>query len=71
MRVTLEFTLPDEGEEHRAAVHANTLANAIWEMDALLRNLLKHGDSRFKTPEQLADHIRREYLCDCLNRLDY
>jgi len=70
MRVTLEFTLPDENADHRAAIHAPALAATVWDIDALLRNLLKHGDSRFKTPDQLAEYIRREHLCDCLNRLD-
>ena len=70
MRVTLEFTLPDESADHRAAIHAPMLAAAICDIDALLRNLLKHGDSRFKTPDQLAEYIRREHLCNCLNLLD-
>lgn len=70
MKVTLEFTLPDESADHRAAMYANTLAAAIWDIDALLRHLLKHGDSRFKTPDQLAEFIRREHLVACLNRID-
>lgn len=70
MKVTLEFTLPDESADHKAAIYATTLAAAIWDIDALLRNIIKYGDNRFKTPEQLAEYIRREHLVDCLNRLD-
>ena len=70
MRVTLEFNLPDESADHRAAMYANTLAATIWDIDAMLRNLIKYGDNRFKTPEALAEYIRREHLTEALNKID-
>lgn len=70
MKVTLEFTLPDESADHKAAIHAPTLAAAIWDIDALLRNIIKYGDNRFKTPEALAEYIRREHLIEPLDKLD-
>jgi len=70
VRVTLEFTLPDDSADHRAAMFAPTLAAAIWDIDALLRNILNYGDSRFKTPEQLAEYIRREHLVEALYKID-
>ena len=70
MKVTLEFTLPDESAEHRAAMFATVLSNAIQDINNLLIHLIKHGDSRFKTPEQLAEYIRRQHLVEALNKIE-
>jgi hypothetical protein len=51
-------------------MYANTLAATIWDIDAMLRNLIKYGDNRFKTPEALAEYIRREHLTEALNKIE-
>lgn len=51
-------------------MYANTLATTIWDIDAMLRNLIKYGDNRFKTPEALAEYIRREHLTEALNKIE-
>lgn len=40
---TLTFRLPDEADEHRAAVNAGTLEAVLIDVDVQLRNWLKHG----------------------------
>lgn len=57
-KATLEFTLPEEQYEFRQATHAGEAWSVIHDLDAELRNLIKYGDTRFKTPEELAHHIR-------------
>jgi hypothetical protein len=42
------------------AAQANDAWMALYEIDNMLRNLLKHGDSRYKTIEELAQAIRTE-----------
>jgi hypothetical protein len=70
VKVTLEFTLPDESAEHRQAMYASVLASTIWDIDAMLRNIIKYGDNRFKTAESLAEYIRREHLVEALNKIE-
>lgn len=60
MKAILEFNLPDDNYEHMRAVHCNQAWHSLYEIDSLCRNLLKHGDSQYKTIEQLAQAIRTE-----------
>jgi len=60
MKAILEFNLPDDNYEHMRAVHCNHAWSALYDIDSMLRNLLKHGDSRYKTIEELARAIRIE-----------
>ncbi len=62
MKATLEFTLPDEREEHLVAVHAENLYFALYEIDGQLRNWLKHGHE-FKTADEALEAVR-EFLND-------
>lgn len=58
-RATLEFTLPDEREEHVRAVHACAAWACLEDLDATLRSTVKYG-GEFKTVEQLAAYLRGE-----------
>lgn len=58
MKATIEFTLPEEQEEHLRAARANDAWCALYDIDNMLRNLLKHGDNRYKTVEELATAVR-------------
>ena len=60
MKAILEFNLPDDNYEHIRAVHCNHAWSALYDIDSMLRNLLKHGNNDYKTVEQLAQAIRIE-----------
>ena len=66
MRATLEFNLPEEQNEHLRAVRAGDAWSALYDIDNMLRNLLKYGDDRYKTVDELATAIRQEarYVLD-------
>jgi len=57
MKATLEYTLPDEREEHRLATVAPQLAQEIIDLDNSLRLWQKHG-TNFATPAEAIDRIR-------------
>ena len=60
MKATLEFNLPEDTQEHLRAVQSNHAWSALYDIDNMLRNLLKHGDDRYETVEELATAIRQE-----------
>lgn len=60
MKAILEYNLPADASDHLRAVQANHAWSALYDIDIILRNLLKHGDSRYKTVEELAHAIRTE-----------
>jgi len=60
MKATLEFNLPEDTYEYMRAAQANDAWSALYEIDNMLRNLLKHGNNDHKTIEQLAEAIRIE-----------
>ncbi len=60
MKATLEYNIPEDTAEHLRAVQASHAWHALYDIDGMLRNLLKHGDDRFKTVDQLATAIRAE-----------
>ena len=60
MKATLEFNLPDDATDHLRAVQANHAWSALYDIDSMLRNLLKYGGDNYKTVEELAQAIRIE-----------
>lgn len=60
MKAILEYNLPDDASDHLRAVQANDAWNALYDIDNMLRNLLKYGGDNYKTVEQLAQAIRTE-----------
>jgi len=60
MKATLEYNLPEDTQEHLRAVQANHAWCALYDIDNMLRNLLKYGGDNYKTVEQLAQAIRTE-----------
>ena len=60
MKATLKYNLPEDTQEHLRAVQANHAWNALYDIDNMLRNLLKYGGDNYKTVEQLAQAIRTE-----------
>lgn len=50
MKATLEFTLPEEREEHSDAVNGTSWKALVFEFDQWLRSKLKYGKPDEKTP---------------------
>ena len=71
MKAVLEFNLPEEKWEFQRASNASEAWCALHDLDAELRNMLKHGrnDGYPKTVEEMAHMIRRDYLSDVLSRV--
>ena len=59
MKIHLEFG-DDEPEQAMRAIHGSAAFTALWDIDATLRHLLKHGDERFKAADELAEYLRGE-----------
>ena len=60
MKATLEFNLPEDTYEYMRAAQANDAWMALYEIDNMLRNLLKYGGDNYKTVEELAEAIRTQ-----------
>ena len=63
MKAILEYNLPDDAGDHLRAVQANHAWVALYDIDSMLRNLLKYGNENYKTVEELAQAIREEARC--------
>lgn len=60
MKAILEYNLPEDAFDHLRAVQANDAWIALYEIDIMLRNLLKYGNENYKTVEELAQAIRTQ-----------
>ena len=70
MKATLEFILPEEASEHRAAVHAGDVLSGLSELDRDLRSYLKYGSelpfvreglgapAKMDSPTRMAEYVR-------------
>ncbi|NDC55255.1 MAG: hypothetical protein EBZ69_00205 [Alphaproteobacteria bacterium] len=56
-KATLEFDLPDDQGDFNAALRGRDALLILWEIDARLRSLLKHGEPT-EAEEKLAEEIR-------------
>lgn len=59
MKAILEFSLPEEGVEHRLAVGAGRLASVLSQMDNDARAAVKHGHA-YKEPNEVLEWVRGE-----------
>jgi len=59
MKATLEFNLPDDEDQHLAAVKGMDWQMALWDVDQKLREIVKHGDdeTRAEWAQELRDFI--------------
>ena len=53
MRALLEFTLPEDSEEHELALKGSHYKSVIDDLDNWLRNMAKHEDKRDVEIEQV------------------
>lgn len=59
MKATLEYSLPEEAEEHRMAVAGADAHYLINELDQDMRGALKYGyENKFKTVEEALEYYR-------------
>ena len=68
MKITLEFG-PHEKADADRAIHAWDAWGLLWDIDQELRSLLKHGNEKFTTPQDLAAHLR-DQIQDVLAKID-
>ena len=69
MKATLEYNLPEDRIEHQRAVHSGEAWSALYNIDSMLRNLLKYGNNDYKTAEELAHALRAE-ISDVLYKVE-
>ena len=65
MKATLEFNLPEEASEHRAAVQALDWKYVVTEMDEYLRQQIKYGELNEEGDKIL--QAAREHLHELCN----
>ena len=65
MKAILEFNLPEDDAEFYCATKGTAMLNALWELKAELRSMLKYGD----LPEQQYEIVEKiqGFLIDSLN----
>jgi len=65
----LKFKLPEEEQEHRDAIEGTSWKLAMWDIDQILRNALKHGSSELceDSRDAALEYIRNEIY----NTLDH
>ena len=60
MKATLEFNLPEDNEEYNVASKAMEWALLAWDIDQMIRALLKYHPEEYETGEKALDHVREE-----------
>lgn len=61
MKATLEFSLPDETQEHRDALDGTNWRLACDQVCEQIRQWLKYGH-QFKTPDEALEAVRKELI---------
>jgi hypothetical protein len=60
-RVTLNFNLPEEEQEHRDALDGTNWKLVAWDVDQILRNAIKYGCDQCEDNKYSAfEYIRKE-----------
>ena len=60
MKATLEFNLPEDNEEYNVASRAMEWSLLAWDIDQMVRSLLKYHPKEYETGEKALDHVREE-----------
>ena len=60
MEATLQFNLPDDEEQFNVAVKSMDWALLAWDVDQIIRTLLKYHSDEYKTGELALKHIQEE-----------
>ena len=70
MKINVEFNLPDEKWDFKCFNLSTQAASTILELDNYLRGVIKYNNEENKTPKDLAEFIRSNYLCNLVNELN-
>lgn len=57
MKAILEFTLPEENEEHKLALDAGKRYSALWEIAQYVRTLRKYDERETLPKEEVIDKL--------------
>lgn len=68
MKAILEFSLPEESDDHRHAIEACAVLGAIQEYDNFLRGKLKYEELSEETYK--AFEVAREKLHECFSEMN-
>mgnify|MGYP000613203036 CR=1 FL=1 len=60
MEAILKFNLPEDKEEFDVASKGMDWALLAWDIDQMIRSLLKYHPEEYKTGEQALEHIKEE-----------
>lgn len=66
MKAILEFNLPEENYQHKAALQAADMKLIIYTLDNMLRGYLKYGHD-FKTANEAIETVRKNLNEDLEN----
>ena len=60
MEAILKFNLPEDEEQFNVAAKSMDWALLVWDVDQIIRILLKHHSEEYKTGELALEHIQEE-----------
>jgi len=60
MKANLEYNLPEDQEQFNVASKGMDWALLAWDIDQMIRSLLKYHPEEYKTGEQALEHIKEE-----------
>jgi len=60
MKANLEYNLPEDQEQFNVASKGMEWALLAWDIDQMIRSLLKYHPEEYKTGEQALEHIKEE-----------
>jgi hypothetical protein len=60
MEAILKFNLPDDEEQFNVAAKSMDWALLAWDVDQIIRSLLKHHSGEYTTGDLALEHIQEE-----------
>jgi len=69
MKAILEFNLPEDRHEHQRAIHSMEAFSVMHDIDQHLRSVVKHGEGKYESVEDLAINIRNQ-LAEILQKVE-
>jgi len=60
MEATLQFNLPDDEEQFNVAVKSMEWALLVWDVDQIIRTLLKYHSGEYETGVLALEHMQEE-----------
>lgn len=69
MKAVLEFNLPEDRHEHQRAIHSMEAFSVMHDIDQHLRSVVKHGEGKYESVEDLAINIRNQ-LAEILQKVE-